>query len=198
MRLEGVGYGEATCVGFWRWKVKALIRRVPLRVLGGWLNQNPACTSHWIRLIRKEQGMYRPLILKTTLGSLSQWKGPTEIFVKFIYYRMLVDVAIFHGIIKKGSSTQWKHVQFTCYKDRESFDVPKSSTLIHCHYYLFIYWMFFSPLNLFPSCVFVLPKQIRLMEGSQHLKDPERYMNIYYWVTSEPDRPLAVKGIVRR
>lgn len=56
----------------------------------------------------------------------------------------------------------------------------------------------FIPPNLFPPCVLALPKQIRLMEGSQHYKDPERYMNIYYGVTSEPDRPLAVKGIVRR
>lgn len=35
-----------------------------------------------------------------TLGSLSPWKDPTEMFVNFIYYRMLVNVAIFHGIIK--------------------------------------------------------------------------------------------------
>lgn len=35
-------------------------------------------------------------------------------------------------------------------------------------------------LNLFSPFVFLVPQQITLMEGSQHNKDPERYMNIYY------------------
>lgn len=53
-----------------------------------------------------------------------------------------------------------------------------SPPFTHCHYYLYIYLDFF--LNLFSPFVFLMPQQIRLMEGSQHNKDPERYMNIYY------------------
>ena len=80
---------------------------------------------------------------KKTLGSLSLWKDPTEMFVNFIYYRMLVDVAIFHGIIKKGSSTHWRHALFTCYKDRGAFDVPNSAPLVHSLSLLFIYLLRF-------------------------------------------------------
>lgn len=46
---------------------------------------------------------------------------------------------------------------------------------------LFIYLLWFFFLSFFSPFVFFLPQQIRLMEGSQHNKDPERYMNIYYW-----------------
>lgn len=56
---------------------------------------------------------------------------------------------------------------------------PPPPTLIVIIIYIFT-WIFFF-LNFFSPFVFFLPQQIRLMEGSQHNKDPERYMNIYYW-----------------
>lgn len=110
---------------------------------------------------------------------------------------MLVDVAIFHGIIKKvlPPSEIMYCLRATKIEDPLIFQSPPNSFIVIIAY-LFI--GFFSSKFIFPSCVFALPKQIRLMEGSQHYKDSERCMNIYYRVTSEPDRPLAVKGIVRR
>lgn len=51
---------------------------------------------------------------------------------------------------------------------------------VHSLSLLFIYLRRFFFLNLFSPFVFLLPQQIRLMEGSQRNKDPERYMNIYY------------------
>lgn len=129
------------CVGLWRWKVKALIRRVPLRGRGGWLHQNPARTSHWIRLIRREQwGCIDHLSGQKTLGSLSLWTNPTEMFVNFIYYRMLVDVAIFHRIIEKSSSTHGRHSVFTCRRDSNAFDVLKTPPPAHLLSLLFIYF----------------------------------------------------------
>lgn len=53
------------------------------------------------------------------------------------------------------------------------------SLLVHSLSLLFIYLLRFFFLIYFHH-LFLVPQQIRLMEGSQHNKDPERYMNIYY------------------
>lgn len=107
-------------------------------------------------------------------------------FVNFIYYRMLVDVAIFHGIIKGRllRSLKARHC-LHARKDRDAFDVPNFPPLsVHSLSLLFIYLpRYSSPIFIY----FSLPTHLRvschnrseLMEGSRRNKGPERYMNIY-------------------
>lgn len=195
MRLAGVGYGGATCVGFWRWKVKALIRRVPLRVLDGWLNQNLARTSHWIRLIRKEQRMYRALIWKKNIGLSFPLKDPTEMFVNFIYYRMLVDVAIFHGIIKKAVPlTEGTHcLHATKIEEPLMFQISP----VHSLSLLFIY-LLGSLFIYFRHLCFSCHSRSHWWKVVNTTKTLKGKWIFIITTTSEPDRPVAVTGIVRR
>lgn len=65
------------------------------------------------------------------------------------------------------------HSVFTCYRDRGAFDAPDLP--IHSLSLIFVYlFRYFLPSNLFSLFVFVVPQQIRLMEGSQNNKDLER------------------------
>lgn len=78
-------------------------------------------------------------------------------FVNFIYYRMLVDVAIFHGIIKKKKAlplTEGTHcLHATKIEKPLMFQIPPPP-FTHCHYYLYIYldFFFFSEF-IFSICV---------------------------------------------
>lgn len=154
MRLEGVGYGEATCVGFWRWKVKALIRRVPLRVLDGWLNQNPARTSHWIRLIRKEQGMYRPLIWKKQHWALFPFEKTLQkcLLILFITGCLSIWQSSMESLKKALPLTEGTHCLHATKKEKPlMFQFPPPSLSL-----LFIYllrFLFFPPKFISSICV---------------------------------------------
>lgn len=103
-------------------------------------SKTPTHTSHWIRLIRKEQwGCIDHLSGPKTLGSLCLSTNPTEMFVNFIYYRVLVYVAIFHGITEKSSLTRGAFSCLRAARDSKVFDVLKfPNPLIYCRYYLFL------------------------------------------------------------
>lgn len=63
-------------------------------------------------------------------------------FVNFIYYRMLVDVAIFHGIIKGRllRSLKARHCLHAAKIETPlMFQISPLSLFTHCHYYLYIY-----------------------------------------------------------
>lgn len=106
-------------------------------------------------------------------------------FVNFIYYRMLVDVAIFHGIIKGRllHSLKARHCLHAAKIETPlMFQISPLSLFTHCHYYLYIY-PDIPPLYLFislspPICA-SCHNRSELMEGSRRNKGPERYMNIY-------------------
>lgn len=92
-------------------------------------------------------------------------KDPTEMFVNFIYYRMLVDVAIFHGIIKGRllRSLKARHCLHAAKIETPlMFHAPPLS--VHTLSLLFIYLpRYSSPIFIYFSLppLHVLPQQIR-------------------------------------
>lgn len=77
-------------------------------------------------------------------------------FVNFIYYRMLVDVAIFHGIIKRRllHSLKARHcLHGTKIEKPLMFQIPPHPAFTHCHYYLYIYQDPPIFIYFFPVCV---------------------------------------------
>lgn len=126
--------------------------------------------------------MYGRLIRMKNIGVSFPSKDPTEMLLHFIYYRMLVDVAIFHGIIKGRllHSLKARHCLHAAKIETPLMFHPPPFT--HCHYYLYIYpdipprFLFISRSP--PICT-SCHNRSELMEGSRRNKGPERYMNIY-------------------
>lgn len=196
MRLERVGYGAATCVGFWRWKVKALIRQgSPRGSFNGWLNQNAACTSHWIRLIRKEQGMYRPLIGRKQGWALFPFEKSLQkcLLILFITGGLSTWQSSMGSLKGALPLTEGMHCLHAAKIEPPlMFQISPPFTSLSP---LFIYLL---PLPLIYLCL-VVPRQMRTDGSRSTTQRPWKvYMNIYYGTTSEPDRPVAVKAIVRR
>lgn len=92
--------------------------------------------------------------------------------------------------LKKGSSTHWRHALFTCCKDRAAFDVPNSP--VHSLSLLFIYLLLdFFFLIYFHHLNFSCHNRSHWWKVTKTLK------GIWIFITgttSEPHRPLAVKG----